>query len=266
MRIDVSAGGFQGLLFLRLAERNFDIGRVEIVEKDIDDSVNQALRVYAERHQGGDSLASYHVFVGWPKLVVPEPGMIVIHDSLLPRYKGHCPVVTALINGDRQIGVTAFEPSAAPDSGKILAAVPVAVEYPAKVKDVYEALAPCQITVLERAIHEPLQGQTEQRFCESYSMWRDEDDYVIEWGMDAGWIARFIDAVGYPFKGASTADTKGTTYRILDAEPCGDALIGNRTPGKVFSLHDHPVVVCGTGLLRVVHSVPEIKRLKTRLV
>ncbi|GJM73208.1 hypothetical protein HMSSN036_54240 [Paenibacillus macerans] len=38
----------------------------------------------------------------------------------------------------------------------------------------------------------------------SYSLWRDEEDYLIDWSMDSEYVHRFIDATGFPYKGAAT--------------------------------------------------------------
>lgn len=38
----------------------------------------------------------------------------------------------------------------------------------------------------------------------SYSLWRDEDDYLINWKNDSNDILNFINAVSSPYKGAAT--------------------------------------------------------------
>ncbi len=56
--------------------------------------------------------ASELVFiVGWQYLIRQIEGTIIVfHDSVLPRYRGFAPTVTALINGDPAIGVTPSTP------------------------------------------------------------------------------------------------------------------------------------------------------------
>ena len=64
-------------------------------------------------------------------------------------------------------------------------------------------------------------------------------------------IRRFVDALGWPYQGASTL-LNGQLHRMLAAEPKPDVRIENRMPGKVlFVRAGQPVVVCGTGLLRL---------------
>ncbi|KAJ2493914.1 hypothetical protein GGI11_008998 [Coemansia sp. RSA 2049] len=52
-------------------------------------------------------------------------GLLKIHNSLLPKYRGPSPVETAIMNGDRTTGVTICEyKTGKSDSGKILAQFP----------------------------------------------------------------------------------------------------------------------------------------------
>jgi methionyl-tRNA formyltransferase len=87
----------------------------------------------------------------------------------------------------------------------------------------------------------------------TYSLWRDENDYEIDWTSESSEILRFIDAVGYPFKGASTY-LNGDKVRIDSASICKDVTIEARLThlGKIIFMKDNfPVVVCGKGPLRV---------------
>lgn len=53
-------------------------------------------------------------------LNIPKKLPIAIHPSLLPRYRGPAPINWALINGDRETGVTIFKMNQTLDSGEIL--------------------------------------------------------------------------------------------------------------------------------------------------
>ena len=85
----------------------------------------------------------------------------------------------------------------------------------------------------------------------TYSLWRDEEDYKVNWESHASEISRHIDAVGFPYQGAKTR-VGDKIFTILEAEVLPDLQIENRTPGKVLSTSpEGPVVVCGKGLLRL---------------
>src|SRR6056297_1344349 len=53
--------------------------------------------------------SDYIIAIGWKWLIdIERWKVVVLHDSLLPLYRGFNPLVTALIEGDSKIGVTAI--------------------------------------------------------------------------------------------------------------------------------------------------------------
>ena len=53
-------------------------------------------------------------------LAIPRLGFLNIHPSLLPRYRGAAPLQWALINGDRQTGISILQVTPRLDDGDIL--------------------------------------------------------------------------------------------------------------------------------------------------
>src|SRR5713101_10052442 len=47
------------------------------------------------------------IAISW-RWLIGSRNLIVLHDSLLPKYRGFNPLVSALINGETKIGVTAI--------------------------------------------------------------------------------------------------------------------------------------------------------------
>jgi methionyl-tRNA formyltransferase len=69
--------------------------------------------------------------------------------------------------------------------------------------------------------------------------------------MSAARIRRFVDAVGFPYSGASTM-MDDEVVRILDCQELPDIKIEERMPGKVIWMEEGaPVIVCGEGLLKL---------------
>src|SRR6185437_6088104 len=64
--------------------------------------------------------------IGWRYLItkdaytVPPKGTLIIHDSLLPAYRGFAPMNWAIINGEKKTGVTLFYSAEGIDSGPIV--------------------------------------------------------------------------------------------------------------------------------------------------
>ena len=57
-------------------------------------------------------------------LAVPPMGVVNVHPSLLPMYRGPSPVVTAILDGQRQTGVTVMLLDEGMDTGPVLAQSP----------------------------------------------------------------------------------------------------------------------------------------------
>jgi methionyl-tRNA formyltransferase len=203
---------------------------------------------------------------GW-RWLLPEnerEPIVVLHDSLLPRYRGFAPLVSALINGERELGVTALLGAAEYDAGPILAQERIAVTYPLRIYDAIEAIRPCYAALATKVLRQlrtrSWQPQVQDETAVSYSLWRDEADYVIDWSLDAPSLRRLVDATGTPYLGATTfAD--GRKLRVLTATEKPDVRIENRTPGKIIAMEDgQPVVVCGRGLLRINSAIDDQTR------
>jgi methionyl-tRNA formyltransferase len=204
---------------------------------------------------------------GWRWMLPPserEP-LVVFHDSLLPRYRGFAPLVNALINAETTLGVTALVAAADYDSGPILAQEPVAIEYPLRIAEAIERVRPCYARLAVRVVRDLSENKWAPRPQDerqaSYSLWRDEADYSIDWSMDAATIRRWVDATGSPFRGAATFAGE-RKLRVLAASERTDVNIENRTPGKIIFLEQgQPIVVCGRGLLRIEHLLDDQTRL-----
>jgi methionyl-tRNA formyltransferase len=194
--------------------------------------------------------------------------LIIIHDSLLPEYKGWSPTVQYLINGCDYLAATAFAPTNVMDTGDIYAQIKKNIKYPIKIESAINIVGEMYVEIIKKIIIEnpepvPMEGK------ESFCVWRDDLDYFIDWNDDANKIKRFIDAVGYPYSGAKFIyDNK--TIIVEDAEVIDDIKIIDREKhiGKFWSFNgEQPIIICGNGLLKINQTKCDIKfsKLKTRL-
>ena len=62
-------------------------------------------------------------------LICPELGAFNLHGSLLPAYRGRCPVNWVIINGEKQTGVTLHYMIDKPDAGDIVGQKEVAIDF-----------------------------------------------------------------------------------------------------------------------------------------
>lgn len=197
------------------------------------------------------------IAISWRWLIPTEQDvqLLVLHDSILPRLRGFNPLVTALINGDSEIGVSAIEAVLEYDAGDIFGQEKASINYPIKVHEaigiISKLYAKLVIDLLHKYESNSMVGVRQIDRFATYSLWRDEKDYVIDWAAESSWIRRFIDAVGFPYKGART-NFEGIEYIIDEVTEHPELEIENRTPGKVIFIKDsNPYVVCGAGVVEI---------------
>ena len=194
--------------------------------------------------------------VGWKFLIqAPHQRLFVIHDSLLPKYRGWNPLVTALQNKDREIGVTLILADEEIDHGPIVDQRSISVTYPQKIEEAMQAIEEKIRDIVTFLLEQPdrtnLQMQRQVEDSATYSIWRDEEDYRIDWTKSADDILAFIDSVSFPYKGATTR-LNGEILRVFSARVVPELLIVNRTPGKVWKIENgNPTILCGSGLLEL---------------
>jgi methionyl-tRNA formyltransferase len=222
----------------------------------IDFCINEGIK--SVRRRDFHRVASeYAIAVSWRWLIDHPPDkLIVFHDSLLPRYRGFSPLVNQLINGEKEIGVSAIFGDKAFDTGRVIFQSQSHIEYPMKIFDAMKInnanYLACANFVLDKiSLSKALDSFSQDEGLATYSVWRDDEDYAIRWNDSASRIRRFIDAVGYPYRGAYTYYDKNKVI-ITSAEEVDDVTIENRDCGKVLFMDSgKPVVICGTGMLRI---------------
>ena len=211
--------------------------------------------------------SDYAIAVSWRWLIdLPLTELIIFHDSLLPKYRGFNPLVSCLLNKEKEIGVTALFATEEFDKGDIIQRSSTKIKHPVELNDAvdlitenYQALAIDIVTKIKNGENLNAIPQIEEQA--TYSVWRDERDYRIDWTKDADYISRFVKALGAPYNGASSL-MDGKLVRILEATPLEDVVLENRFAGKLLFKHgDYPVVICGhdngAGLLRLTSVVDE---------
>ncbi len=220
----------------------------------------------------------YCITVAW-RWIIPlqlKTKLIVFHDSILPKYRGFAPLVNMLINKEPYIGVSALYASNEYDKGEIIAQRKIKVEYPIKISNAIDLISPLFTDIVIEIFNklrdnQPIPSIVQDESSASYSLWRDEEDYHINWNASSEDIQQFVYSVGYPFKGAYTL-LDGKEYRVLDCVPVRDVLIENRIPGKMLFIEDgYPIVVCGKGMLKITsitdnegHTCLPLKKFRNR--
>lgn len=217
-----------------------------------------------ERNEKAAIDSDYSIAISWRWLIYENSSkIIVLHDSLLPKYRGHASLVNMLINKEKEIGVSAIFASKEYDTGDIISQSSTPINYPIKISTAIDLVIENYIALVLEIVNTLLSGKTliaikQEEALATYSLWRDEEDYLINWKNNSNDILNFINAVSSPYKGAATYINGLQKIRILDAAIEKDVQIENRDIGKVIFTRDkYPVIVCGSGLLKLIQVVDD---------
>lgn len=86
-------------------------------------------------------VAAYGQILSQEILDIPKYGALNIHGSLLPHYRGAAPIQRAIINGDKETGVTIMQMDAFMDTGDMLVKCKVAITNQTTFAKLHEQLA-----------------------------------------------------------------------------------------------------------------------------
>ena len=186
-------------------------------------------------------------------LAVPPMGVVNVHPSLLPMYRGPSPVVTAILDGQRQTGVTVMLLDEGMDTGPVLAQSPPIVltgneragELQGRLFEEGAAMLPAVLDGLEDVtiVATP---QDDSKATVTRLLARSDGE--IDWSLPAEQIDRMIRAYD-PWPGTFTSwNDKG--LKILDVNLSGriDAV---DDPGRVIVNGGKLFVGSGSGPLEI---------------
>jgi len=181
----------------------------------------------------------------------PRLGTFVLHDSLLPAYRGFAPSVWALANGESSTGVTLFRIADPVDSGAIVEQRAITIGAQDYVADLMERVTSTYTDILSNSLPALMAGDPpsypQDESAATYCCKRSEEDNEIDWKLPGRRIFDLIRAVSTPYSGAFTA-FGGTRLTIWRATPAATA------PRYVGSVPGRVVEVEASGGVRVLTS------------
>jgi len=193
-------------------------------------------------------------------LRAPRNGCINVHFSLLPRYRGASPVNWAIVNGDKETGVTTMFIEPTLDTGPILLQAKTMIGDQETAPELMARLAETGAGLLGETLMRlsALAPLAQDDAAATFAPILKKDDGLIDWTMSAKSIEQRVRGF-QPWPNAHTSfNSKGFT--IWRAEAATSEQIGS--PGEVIeSGGDSLLVACGdASALRLVEVQPEAKR------
>ena len=206
---------------------------------------------------------------------LPKYGTINLHGSLLPRYRGAAPIHWAVINGDKETGVTTFRLKHELDTGDVLmqASTPIALED--TTGTVHDRLMLIGADLLVKTIDLFAEGEpatkAQEHFEEtaSHAPKLTKENTEIDWSRPAGELINFIRGLN-PFPSAWANITfpnqsEATLCKVHEAEAlASEARHADLAAGTcLVEGRKYLEVVCGEGVLRLKRLQPAGKKALT---
>ena len=203
-------------------------------------------------------VAAYGLFLPADMLALPRLGCLNIHPSLLPKYRGPSPVVSAILNGDDVSGVSVMKLDQGMDSGPLLATRETLIG-PRETAEgltarLFEMGAALLVEVLPSWKRGEIDAQSQDESLASVTRLVSKEDGRIAWDEPAARIARQTRAY-HPWPGAYTS-WHGAALKIIEASAAESAPAPVAAPGETLLLADGRIGI-GTG-----GGVLEVTRLK----
>jgi len=180
----------------------------------------------------------------------PKYGVINIHGSLLPKYRGAAPIQHAVLNRETVTGVTVMYLAEEMDAGDIIAARTMAILPDETSGELFERMAPLGGALLADTVQDIEAGKaarTPQNAAEAtFAPPLTKDMAAVTWDMTADEIVGKV--LGLDPWPVAAAELGGVTLKLFKAEKAA----GRGVPGAVLS-HDKDgaVIACGDGAVRI---------------
>jgi methionyl-tRNA formyltransferase len=142
-----------------------------------------------------------------------------IHASLLPKYAGGAPLNWAIINGEKETGVTLFRMEDGVDDGDIIVQKSFSIEYTDSIKEVYEKAILASKEVLESVLKNPenVKFTTQKKNEIRVYPQRNPEDGEIDLNKPSFELYNFIRAQSFPYPGAFIRTSDGKKLIIEKA-------------------------------------------------
>jgi methionyl-tRNA formyltransferase len=190
---------------------------------------------------------------------VPRLGMINVHASLLPRWRGAAPIHRAVIAGDTETGVTIMRVVLALDAGPMLARRRVGIGAEDTSADLETRLAAVGAAVLVETVNRLAQGpiveEPQDESLVTYAARLERRESAIDWQQSAADIHNQIRGL-QPWPLAA-AVLQGKRVLLLRSAVAID-VPRDGAPGTVIAVEpDALVVATGDGAIRLSAIQPE---------
>lgn len=195
-------------------------------------------------------------------LAIPPLGMINVHASLLPKYRGAAPVHRAVLAGDAETGVTIMRIVTELDAGPMFATTVVPIPDDATSGEIEAALAVAGAALLVDVVNAIADGRAletpQDHASATHAAKITKEEGAIDWTAPASVIHNKVRGL-QPWPLASTT-LRGARYVIRRSQVLEQQT--SEAPGTIVTAHHDDLIVAAGGgtALRVLEIQPEGRR------
>ena len=174
-----------------------------------------------------------------PKAVleIPKLGCLNIHASLLPRWRGAAPIERAILEGDRETGISIMKMNEGLDTGDILLDKKCTISNHETAQTLHDTLSNIGANAILETLNmlPTLKARPQQNNEATYAEKVTKDEAQIDWHQSAEKISRVIRAFNprpIAYTNAMAKQFKNRVLRIIEAE-----IVNRQTtnsPGEVI--------------------------------
>ena len=176
-------------------------------------------------------------------LDIPRFSSINVHASLLPKYRGAAPINRAIIQGEKETGITTMIMDKGLDTGNILLQRKVVIFPEENAGELHDRLAFLGAEVLKETLEKLVQGgltsYKQEESEASYAPPLKKEEGLIDWKKPAETIYNHIRGMN-PWPGAFTY-LEGKILKVFHAKHVISETLCE--PGKVVKTSDEGIVV-----------------------
>ena len=182
-------------------------------------------------------VAAYGQILPKAVLEIPKLGCLNIHASLLPRWRGAAPIERAILEGDREIGISIMQMNEGLDTGDILLDKKCMISNREIAQTLHDTLSNIGANAILETLNifPTLKARPQQNNIATYAEKVTKDEAQIDWHQGAEQISRVIRAFNprpIAYTNAMAKQFKNRVLRIIEAE-----IVNRQTtnsPGEVI--------------------------------
>ena len=188
-------------------------------------------------------------------LDIPKHGVINVHASLLPKYRGAAPIQWSIINGDKVTGVTIMKTEAGVDTGDIIAVQKTDIGEAETAGELFDRLSAIGADLIVKVLDDLDRGTAtfvKQNDLEAtHVKMLKKEDGIIDFTKNSISVYNLIRGLN-PWPVAYTF-LNGKMLKVYSARVRGDISVAGKLPGEVMfsDVKNGLIVACDGGALEL---------------